>query len=99
MSRNSGSFRKEAVSPVHRIFYDSDIIRLGRRIGTGAEGEVYEIQDKSDLVAKIYHEPPPTEKAEKITVLSGLGNERLFNLSAGLCRRCSTRLTEMSSAS
>src|SRR5215475_907711 len=82
MSRNSGSSRKEAVHPVHRIFYDSDIIRLGRRIGTGAEGEVYEIQDKSDLVAKIYHQPPPTEKAEKITVLSGLGNERLFNLSA-----------------
>jgi DNA-binding helix-hairpin-helix protein with protein kinase domain/Tfp pilus assembly protein PilF len=55
---------------------------LGRRIGTGAEGEVYEIQDDSDLVAKVYHEPPPPEKAEKLVALSRLGNERLFNLSA-----------------
>jgi DNA-binding helix-hairpin-helix protein with protein kinase domain len=55
---------------------------LGRRIGTGAEGEVYEIQGKSDLVAKVYHEPPPPEKAEKLVVLSRLGNERMFNLSA-----------------
>src|SRR5262245_23231162 len=84
MSRISGASKSEAISPIHRIFYDSqsDIIRLGRRIGTGAEGEVYEIQDKSDLVAKIYHQPPPPEKAEKLVVLSRLGNERLFNLSA-----------------
>jgi DNA-binding helix-hairpin-helix protein with protein kinase domain len=84
MSRISGASQSEAISPIHRIFYASrsDIVRLGRRIGTGAEGEVYEIQAKSDLVAKIYHEPPPPEKAEKLVVLSRLGNERLFNLSA-----------------
>ena len=33
-------------------------------------------------MAKVYHEPPPPEKAEKLVVLSRLGNERLFNLSA-----------------
>jgi DNA-binding helix-hairpin-helix protein with protein kinase domain len=33
-------------------------------------------------VAKVYHEPPPPEKAEKLVILSRLGNERLFNLSA-----------------
>jgi DNA-binding helix-hairpin-helix protein with protein kinase domain len=83
MSRISGDSQAEAISPIHRIFHtsQSDIVRLGRRIGIGAEGEVYEIQDRSDLVAKIYHEPPP-EKAEKLVVLSRLGNERLFNLSA-----------------
>ncbi|MCG3161544.1 MAG: hypothetical protein JMDDDDMK_02733 [Acidobacteria bacterium] len=59
-----------------------EIIRLSQRIGVGAEGEVYEIQDRSDLVAKIYHETPPPEKAEKLIVLSRLGNERLFNISA-----------------
>jgi DNA-binding helix-hairpin-helix protein with protein kinase domain len=32
-------------------------------------------------VAKVYHEPPPPEKAEKLIVLSRLGNERLFKLS------------------
>ena len=84
MSRIPGASQSEAISPIHRIFHtsQSDIVRLGRRIGTGAEGEVYEIQDKSDLVAKVYHEPPPPEKAEKLVVLSRLGNERLFNLSA-----------------
>jgi len=84
MSRISGDSQAEVISPIHRIFHtsQSDIVRLGRRIGTGAEGEVYEIQDNSDLVAKIYHEPPPPEKAEKLVVLSRLGNERLFNLSA-----------------
>jgi DNA-binding helix-hairpin-helix protein with protein kinase domain len=84
MSRISGDSQAEAISPIHRIFHtsQSDIVRLGRRIGTGAEGEVYEIQDRSDLVAKVYHEPPPQEKAEKLVVLSRLGNERLFNLSA-----------------
>ena len=84
MSRISGDSQAEAISPIHRIFYESqsDTVRLGQRIGTGAEGEVYEIQGKSDLVAKIYHEPPSPEKAEKLVVLSRLGNERLFNLSA-----------------
>src|SRR5262250_2989305 len=84
MSRIPGDSQTEAIRPVHRIFHtsQSEIVRLGWRIGTGAEGEVCEIQDNSDLVAKIYHEPPPPEKAEKLVVLSRLGNERLFNLSA-----------------
>src|SRR5262245_50682469 len=84
MSKIPGGSQTEAISPIHRIFHtsQSDVVRLGWRIGTGAEGEVYEIQDNGDLVAKIYHEPPPQEKAEKLVVLSRLGNERLFNLSA-----------------
>src|SRR5215813_6820508 len=84
MSRIPGDSQIEIIRPIHRIFHtsQSEIVRLGRRIGTGAEGEVYEIQDNSDLVAKVYHEPPPKEKAEKLVALSRLGNERLFNLSA-----------------
>src|SRR5262245_4562504 len=84
MSRISQASQAEVIRPIHGSFLTSksEIVRLGRRIGIGAEGEVYEIQDRSDLVAKIYHEPPPPEKAEKLVVLSRLGNERLFNLSA-----------------
>src|SRR5262245_25626070 len=84
MSRISSASQAEVIRPIHRIFHSSepDVVRLGRRIGVGAEGEVYEIQDRSDLVAKIYHQPPPPEKAEKLVALSRLGNERLFNLSA-----------------
>ncbi len=84
MSRTSHAVQAEVVHPIQRIFYTSpsDVIKLGSRIGIGAEGEVYEIQDRTDLVAKLYHEPPSAEKAEKFVVLSRLGNERLFNLSA-----------------
>src|SRR5262249_38951201 len=84
MARSSSASQAEVIRPIHRIFHSSepDVVRLGRRIGAGAEGEVYEIQDRSDLVAKIYHEPPPPEKAEKLVALSRLGNERLLNLSA-----------------
>src|SRR5262245_66644673 len=84
MSRIPGDSQTEVIRPIHRIFHtsQSDIIRLGRRTGAGAEGEVYEIQDKSDLVAKVYHEPPPPEKGEKLVVLSRLGNKNLFSISA-----------------
>ncbi|MBO0727482.1 MAG: hypothetical protein J2P52_17920, partial [Blastocatellia bacterium] len=72
MSRISGASQSEAASPIPGVFHtsQSDTVRLRGRIGTGAEGEVYEIQDQSDLVAKVYHEPPPPEKAEKLVVLS-----------------------------
>src|SRR5262245_47201148 len=101
MSRISGDPQAEAIRPAHRIFHTSrsDKVRLGRRIGTGAEGEVYEIQDKSDLVAKVYHEPPPPEKAEKLVALARLGNERLLISPPGQSRRCATRRTGRSSAS
>src|SRR5499433_314496 len=84
MSRISSATQAEVIRPIHGSFLTSksETVRLGRRIGIGAEGEVYEIQDHSDLVAKIYHQPPPPEKAEKLVALSRLGNERLFNLSA-----------------
>jgi DNA-binding helix-hairpin-helix protein with protein kinase domain/Tfp pilus assembly protein PilF len=60
----------------------SDLIRLGQSIGRGAEGEVYDVLGRRDLVAKIYHEPPGPEKSEKLLALARLGNDRLFNLSA-----------------
>ncbi len=93
ISRTSQALQAEAVRPIQRIFHASqspqapqarqaEAIRLSRRIGVGAEGEVYEILDRNDLVAKIYHEPPPPEKAEKLIALSHLGNDRLFKLSA-----------------
>ncbi len=57
-------------------------IRLGQRLGVGAEGEVYEVQGRAGLVAKIYYQPPPDEKAEKLTALTRLSNERLLKISA-----------------
>jgi DNA-binding helix-hairpin-helix protein with protein kinase domain len=57
-------------------------ITLGRKIGSGGEGEVFELQGQPDLVAKLYHEPLAAERAEKLQVLARLGNERLFKLAA-----------------
>jgi DNA-binding helix-hairpin-helix protein with protein kinase domain len=84
MSRIYHASQTEIIRPSDRIFHTSQlgIVRLSQRIGVGAEGGVYEIQDRSDLVAKVYHEPPPPERAEKLVALFRLGNERLFNLSA-----------------
>src|SRR5262245_42407163 len=78
------ALQSKGIRPVRGIFYasQSDMVRLGRRIGIGAEGAVYEIWGRSDLVAKVYREPLSPEKAEKLIILSRLGNERLFNLSA-----------------
>jgi DNA-binding helix-hairpin-helix protein with protein kinase domain len=69
---------------MNRVFYNSDagIVRTREPIGAGGEGTVFEVQDRCDLAAKIYHQPPAPEKAEKLLALSRLGTGRLFKLSA-----------------
>jgi DNA-binding helix-hairpin-helix protein with protein kinase domain len=57
-------------------------LRLGQRLGTGGEGSVSEIEGRPELAAKIYHEPPSAEKAEKLVALSRLSNEQLSKFSA-----------------
>ena len=57
-------------------------LRLGAPLGTGGEGTVYELPDAPALVAKRYHEPLAPARAEKLTLLVGLGNERLSKLTA-----------------
>jgi DNA-binding helix-hairpin-helix protein with protein kinase domain len=44
-------------------------LRLGRRVGGGGEGEVFEVAGRQDIVAKVYHQPLTTERAEKIKVM------------------------------
>jgi DNA-binding helix-hairpin-helix protein with protein kinase domain len=53
----SHALQSKGIRPDRGIFYtsQSDMVRLGRRIGTGAEGEVYEIRGRSDQVAKVYN--------------------------------------------
>src|SRR5262249_46341282 len=69
---------------MYRIFYTphSGYLRPGRTIGVGGEGEVFEVQGRKDLVAKLYHQPLSAEKAEKLSVLAQLGTERIFKISA-----------------
>ncbi len=58
------------------------IIVLGDKIGGGGEGTVYDIQGQPDLVAKLYHEIPAPEKADKLMAMARLGTEGLFRISA-----------------
>jgi Protein kinase domain len=69
---------------MQETFFNSkgEIVRLWQRLGGGSEGVVYEVQGWKDLVAKIYYEMPPAEKAEKLVVLTRLGTERLRGLTA-----------------
>ena len=58
------------------------IVFLGRELGRGGEGAVYEIADNPALVAKIYHEPVSDDKAEKLRQMVALNDEKLSKLAA-----------------
>jgi len=74
----------EFVDPFPPGIYNSQrhTIILGEKIGGGGEGNVYHIEGHTDLVAKIYHEPPAAEKAEKLIALASISHERLFKMAA-----------------
>ena len=55
---------------------------LGRELGRGGEGAVFEIADKPDLVAKIYHSPPPQEKADKLLAMLKMAAPQVLSLTA-----------------
>jgi DNA-binding helix-hairpin-helix protein with protein kinase domain len=57
-------------------------IALGRQLGSGGEGAVYEVAGNAELVAKVYHSPPSPEKAEKLRVMAKLASADLRALTA-----------------
>jgi DNA-binding helix-hairpin-helix protein with protein kinase domain len=57
-------------------------LHLGPELGSGGEGAVYEIRDRSDVVLKLYHKPLDPGKSAKIAVMARFGNERLLRLAA-----------------
>jgi len=58
-------------------------IPLGRRLGSGGEGDVYESPiNGAALVAKIYHNPVNPEKQEKLMGMFRTSNDRLHGISA-----------------
>ena len=57
-------------------------VTLGAEIGRGGEAVVYSVEGQPELVAKIYHHPPGTEKTEKLSQMVKLQSERLLALSA-----------------
>lgn len=76
------------------VFYDShgSAIRLGKRIGSGGEGDVYEHQAHPDTtVAKIYKKPLDEKKQEKLRLMARGCNEDLKAISAWPTDVLSTR--------
>jgi DNA-binding helix-hairpin-helix protein with protein kinase domain len=66
-------------------FIDSDgnTVRLGKRIGSGGEGDVYEIlPSHQKVVAKIYHKPLEEQKQQKLLLMARGCNEELQAISA-----------------
>lgn len=54
-----------------RIFDHTNAeIKLGRRLGVGGEGAVYEISSNANYVAKLYHSPPIPERREKLRLMA-----------------------------
>jgi DNA-binding helix-hairpin-helix protein with protein kinase domain len=66
-------------------FYDSHgtVIRLGKKIGSGGEGDVYELLlSPKTTVAKIYKKPLDEQKQEKLRLMARGCNEDLKGISA-----------------
>ncbi|MDK9700713.1 MAG: hypothetical protein OEM52_11265 [bacterium] len=66
-------------------FFDGsgEKVEIGKELGRGGEGAVYELKDDTrQLVAKIYHEPLKKEKQEKLLAMVGNQSPDLVNVSA-----------------
>lgn len=61
---------------------DTGFLKLGVELARGGEGAIYEIAGRSDVVAKLYLKAIDRERAEKISALVSLGNEKLRALTA-----------------
>lgn len=57
-------------------------VRLGRKLGQGGEGAVYELEGRPGVVAKIFHQPLTPPRAEKIRALVGARTSALDKLTA-----------------
>ncbi|MCA9085556.1 MAG: hypothetical protein KDA81_15960, partial [Planctomycetaceae bacterium] len=57
-------------------------ISLGRKLGTGGEGAVFEISNSSDYVAKIYHKAATNEKAAKLAAMVQLATKEIVAFAA-----------------
>lgn len=57
-------------------------IALGKELGRGGEGAVYDVQGRQDLVAKLYHSPPKPDHAAKLAAMTAMANDRLMRVAA-----------------
>lgn len=69
---------------------------LGKELGSGGEGAVYEVISDSDRAVKIYHAALSSDRAEKIRVMSRMATAQISKLTAWpldlLCDRSGKRI-------
>ncbi|MEO7335935.1 MAG: hypothetical protein ABIV63_05055, partial [Caldimonas sp.] len=58
------------------------VMRLGRKLGQGGEGAVFELEGEPDIAAKIHHQPLTPLRAEKIRVMAGMRTDQIDRLAA-----------------
>lgn len=58
------------------------LLKLGRKLGQGGEGAVFELEGEPGIAAKIHHQPLTPLRAEKIRVMAGMRTERIDRLAA-----------------
>jgi DNA-binding helix-hairpin-helix protein with protein kinase domain len=57
-------------------------VRLGTKLGQGGEGAIHELEGRPGVVAKIFHQPLPQQRAEKIRAMVALRTPALEKLTA-----------------
>lgn len=58
------------------------LISLGRELGHGGEGSVYEVLNRQDMVAKVYHNATALDRAAKIEAMAAMKTGALLSLTA-----------------
>lgn len=54
-------------------------VEIGRELGRGGEGLVYEIPSVGDQVAKLYHKQPDAKKQAKLSFMAASADQQLLN--------------------
>jgi DNA-binding helix-hairpin-helix protein with protein kinase domain len=60
----------------------SEEIKLGPALAEGGEGRIHALPGRPGFVAKVYHEPPSTEKARKLAALVAARTDELTRVAA-----------------
>jgi len=68
--------------PLPQVSSSRGQIQLGAELGRGGEGAVYEVVGIPGTVAKVYHKPASSEKAEKLSVMVSMATPQLLALTA-----------------
>lgn len=72
-----------AALPVQEVVEaDGTRVRLGARLGQGGDGAIYELEGQPDTVARIFHQPLPEQRAQKIRTMAALRRPALERLTA-----------------